>query len=65
MMNTVEASLFLIHSLYDPPRRLRNVRSLHHDFLSVSELLPFASCVHIHWTELPLLEWVMDSAQES
>src|SRR5262249_24060918 len=64
MVDAVKTCAFLGHPLDDPPRGLRNMRSLQHCLLGFRVLLPAPARFQIHRTELPLLDRVMDSHQE-
>ena len=65
VMNAIEPSLFLVVSLHHPPRRLKNVGALQHDFLGLGVFLPAAARLQVHRAEFPLLERIMDAAQKA
>jgi len=54
---------FLSTGVHDPPARLGNVRALEHHFLRLGVVLPAAARFEIHGTELPLLQRIVDTAE--
>ena len=65
VVNAIEAGFFLVHRLHHPPGRFGNVGALQHHLFGRGVILPALAGLQVHGAELPLLERVMDTAQEA
>jgi hypothetical protein len=65
VLDAVEPGLFLVHGIYDPPWRLRDVRAFKHHFLRTRVLLPASTRLQVHRAQLPLLERIVDAHHEA
>src|SRR5471032_152220 len=65
MSNAVKPGFFLINALDYPPRRFRDMRTLQHNFLRLSVILPALTAFQIHRAQLPLFKGIMDSRQKT
>jgi NAD(P)-dependent dehydrogenase (short-subunit alcohol dehydrogenase family) len=65
VVDAVQAGLLLVHRLHHPPGRLGDVGALQHHLLGLGVVLPAAAALQVHRAELPLLERVVDAAQEA
>src|ERR1700677_2011166 len=65
MMHEVEARALFVDRVHDPPPGLRNMGALEHHFLRLGVVLPTAPRLEIHWTQLPLLQRVVNAAEKT
>src|ERR1700761_749879 len=64
MMDAVQSSALLVDGVHHPPLRLGNMGTLQHHFFRLGVILPATPGLEVHWTQFPLLEWIVDAAEE-